>query len=470
MRHAEAMGAPGRGFAGGAALGLLAVGLEKVAALAIALYLPRHLDLADYGRYALLVSYLGLFQALPDAGLEAVLVTRLARAAAPAALAGQGALVRAGVSALGGVAALATLALVTGDAALVRAGVVAAAALFAGAANPYRVLLRAELRLGRYLALVAGQATLGVALLVAVVREGGGLVAVFGALATAAVAALPLGRLLVGRGVRLGADATLTRTLLRDAWPLAGTTGVLTAAQQALVLVLLRAHGAPAVGLLASAQRLLDAIGLLPQALMVSVLPALSVAAAEPRAAVAGAREAARVLVLVLVPVAAALLLWAEPLLARVFGPAFVAAAPALRWLAPVALLTATGAATTNLLLALGMQAVLLRVAVGAAVVMAAAGVVVVPAAGAAGAAAVALATWVAGQAALLALPRTRPWVAPVLGGAVRPVLAGAVAAGAAALLRATPAAAAAALLVGYPLLLVATGTVTAADARRWRR
>jgi hypothetical protein len=35
---------------------ILAVALERAVALGIALYLPRHLDLADYGRYAFLVS------------------------------------------------------------------------------------------------------------------------------------------------------------------------------------------------------------------------------------------------------------------------------------------------------------------------------------------------------------------------------------------------------------------------------
>ena len=65
-----------------AAYALLAVGLEKVVALGIALYLPRHLPLADYGRYVFVISYLGLFQGLPDVALDAVLVTRLARSEA----------------------------------------------------------------------------------------------------------------------------------------------------------------------------------------------------------------------------------------------------------------------------------------------------------------------------------------------------------------------------------------------------
>jgi len=468
MRDGEARGPIEPGLAGGAALGLLAVALEKVTALGIALYLPRHLGLEDYGRYALLMSYLGLFQGLADASLEAVLVTRLARAASPAALAGRGAVVRLGVSVAGALTALLTLAIVTGDAALVRAGAVAAAAFAAGAANPYRLLLRARLALGRYLGLVAGQAALGVVLLMLVVREGGGLGAVFAALAAAALGGLVLGAALVRGGVEIAMDGALGRALLRDAWPLAGTTAALTGAQQALVLVLLRAHGAAAVGLLGGAQRLIDAIALVPQALMVSVLPSLSLAAAEPRAATARAREAARVLAVIIVPVVIALLVWAEPVLAYGLGASFVAGASTLRWLAGLALVGATGTVTTNLLLALGMQRILLRVAIAAALAIVITGMLVVPAAGAPGAAAVLLATWVGGQLALLALPATRARVAPVLAAALRPAIVGALAVPAA--LRSDASwTAVPGFLIAYAVLLVVTRTVTTADVTRWR-
>ena len=150
------------------------------------------------------------------------------------------------------------------------------------------------------------------------------------------------------------------------------------------------------------------------------------------------------------------------------FGGSFAAGAPTLRWLAPVALVGATGTVTTNLLLALGMQRILLRVAVAAVLGMVAVGVWVVPSAGAPGAAAVLLATWVAGQLALLALPATRPYVAPVLAAAARPAIIGAVAA-CTALWSSAPPSAAVLFLLGYVALLVMTRTVTAADLTRWR-
>src|SRR5438093_6638803 len=335
--------APPAGLGGRAVHGILALGLEKTVALGIALYLPRHLGLADYGRYAFLLSYLGFFQALPDAALEAVLVARLARAAADeaGALAGRGARVRLAVSLVGGVAGLALLALAVHDAELLCGGVVGAAGLVASAATPYRALLRARLRMGGYVGLLAAQAALAVGLLAAVVVAGGGLVAVFAAVSAAAVAGLGLGRLLVGPGARLAADRAVRRALIAEAWPLAASTLAVVGAQQVLQLLLLRLHGAAEVGLLGGARKLTEAIGLLPQALMLSVLPALALAALTPAGPAGAARAAARGLVIALLPPAAALALWAEPVLTATvpplaLGAGAVAAAVALGPSVPV--------------------------------------------------------------------------------------------------------------------------------------
>src|SRR5204863_198707 len=231
--------------------------------------------------------------------------------------------------------------------------------------------------------------------------------------------------------------------------------------QQILQLLLLGLHGAAEVGLLGGARKLTEAIGLLPQALMLSVLPALALAAVTPAGAAGAAREAARGLVIVLLPPAAALALWAEPVLVRFFGPSFAAAAPVLRVLAPAALLGATGAVLTNLLVAVGRQRTLLRVTAGAGAAMIALGAALVPAYGALGAAAAFLAASLAGQVALLALPATRPEAAPVLAATLPPLGLGAAAVGAAVALGASVPVGAALLLVAYPPALCLTGTVT---------
>jgi O-antigen/teichoic acid export membrane protein len=459
------------GLGKGAAYAVASVGLEKAVSLGIALYLPRHLGLADYGHYTFLLAYLGLFQALPDASLETVLVARLARTGGDIrAAGGQGALVRLGVSVLGAGLGLGLLWLTTGDAALVQAGVVAAAGLAAIAGTPYRALLRARLEMRRYVLLLAGQGTLAVGLLGAVVHAGGGLVPVLGAVTTAAVAGVGLGRLLVGSGARLRSDGGLARALLAEAWPLAGTTLALVAASQAVQVLLLRLHGAPAVGLYGASQKLVEAAALLPRALMLSVLPALALATQAPGGAVGPARDAARVLVIALLPPAVALGLWAEPVLVAAFGPPFAAAAPVLRVLAPAVILGATGSVLTNLLVALGLQGLLLRVTGGAAVLMAVLGAALVPAHGAVGAAAALVTSMAGGQLVLLAVPATRRHVLPVIAAVARPLALGGLAAAGVVALGMPLGLGVALLIVGYAVALAVTGTVTRADVARWLR
>jgi len=460
---------PRGGLAGGAAYGVVAVALEKTVALGIALYLPRHLGVADYGRYALLVSYLGFFQVLPDTSLEAVLVARLARAGGHSGeMAGRAAFLRLVVSLGGAILGLGVLAAVARDATLLAAGVVAAAGLAAGAGSPYRALLRARLHPRRYVALLGGQALIAIALLAAAIAADRGLVVILGASSAAAFAGVLLGRLLVGRGARLRADAGLGRALVVEAWPLAGATLALVGAQQVLQLLVFRQHGASEVGFLGGAQKMVEAVGLLPQALMLSVLPALSLAAAVPGAASQTARDVARLLVIVLLPAVAALVLWAEPVLGAMFGRPFAGASPVLRVLAPAALLGATGSVLTNLLVAVGLQRALVRVTGASALVIVALGVALVPGFGAVGAALAVVAGMIAGQVALLAVGATRRVVGPVLAGVLSPLARGVASAGAIAGLGVPFAAGAGLLLVGYPAALLVTGTVRRADLARW--
>src|SRR5439155_3426309 len=407
---------------------------------------------------------------LPDAALDAVLVTRLARCGADSAsLAGRGATVRLATSLAGAGVALGLLTIAARDRALVVAGAIAAAGLLATAANPYRPLLRARLAMLRYLALVAGQAAVAVTLFAVVVLAGGGLTAVLGAVTVAAACGLVLGRALAGKGIPLALDALLGRALLAEAWPVAGSALAMAGGQQALQLMLLRWHGAAEFALLGGAQKLIEAVSLLPQAVVLSLLPALAAAgAADAGAAVRDAREAARLLAVLLLPAAAALVVWAGPVLSAVLGPAFAAASPVLRILAFAVLLNATGAVLTSLLVALGLQRRLLAASSAAALGGAALGAAIIPRSGSMGSAAALVAGMLAGQLFLLALPVTRAHVRPVLA-AVVPVLAiGTVAAGSVAMLGTGPALGAAIFVAAFAAALLLTGTVRRADLARW--
>src|SRR5262249_61528808 len=117
-----------------------------------------------------------------------------------------------------------------------------------------------------------------------------------------------------------------------------------------------RLHGAEEVALLGAAQRLVEALGLLPRALMLTVLPALSRAAREPARAAEAASVSVRLLVVLLVPPTVLLMVWGEPVLGIAFGARLTPAAPVLGVLAPAGLLGATGVVLTNLLLVLRLH------------------------------------------------------------------------------------------------------------------
>jgi PST family polysaccharide transporter len=456
---------PSGGLGRAAIYATLATVLERLVALGIALYLPRHLPLDDFGRYAFVLAFFSLFQVLPDLGLESVLVTRLASAGSDRmSLAGRGAFVRLVVAVTGACAGLLVLALTADDPILLRAGAVWAIGLTVTASNPYRALLRAEHRFAGYLLLVAGQATVALLGLALVLRTGGGLLAVVCAVAAGPPMGVVIGRLVRGAGARLRVDGALLRGLVAQAWPLAGSTLAFFGAQQLVLLLLVRVHGAGAMGLFGGAQKLVEAANLLPQALMLSVLPAL---AAAPDTAIRTARDVARLLAVVLVPVALGLALFAEPVLVTILGDRLAAAAPVLRVYAVVAVLGASGALVTNLLVVDGRQRILLAMTSVSALVLVVLGVLLVPAYGAIGAAVTIVVGTLAGQLGLLAVPATRPAAAAVLRASLRPLAVGAVAACAATLLT-SPVAGALVLAVVYAAGLVLSGTVTGHDVRRW--
>ncbi len=402
-------------------LGLTAVGIERVVPLAVALVLPRVLGIDDYGRYVFLLSYLGLFQLLPDQGLETALVAWLGRArGGDAALAGRAALLRVGVSLLGAGIGLGVLALVRADGALTAAGVVLGVGFAVLAGNPYRTLLRARLGMQRYLVLVGAQAGVTLALLAAAWWSPQVLTVAL-ALCLGNVAGFVVGRVLVGPEVRWAADGTVMRRLLREGWPLVGAALAVVAGQQVVQMVTLHGLGTAAVGALGGAQKLCEAVGLLPQAVMLTLLPRL--AALEEAQAVRVARGVMLRLGMVLLPVVVGLGTCGDVIVHAFFGPRYAASIAPLAVLAPATLVTASGVVLTALLVRLGRQRVLLTVNVGTALLMAGAALGLVPGHGVVGAALAMSGPLLVGQGLLLAIPQTRQVAWPIFASMLGPLV-----------------------------------------------
>ena len=461
---------PASGLGVRAALAVTATAIEKLVSLGIALYLPRHLELADYGRYAFVMACANFFQVLPDTALEAVLVARIAGTdREPGRLAGQGATVRLVVALVGAALTMAFLLATARGRGMLPPAAIYALGLVLYASNPYKVLLRGRLRMRRYLVLLTGQGVVAITLVALAILAGGGLVGVVGGLATAALWGVVLGRLLAGRGARLGMDRPMARALFAGAWPLAGGSLVLAAAQQVLLVVLLRAHGEEAMAFFGGATKIVEAVGLLPTAVMVTVLPALSRAErATDGLATARAADAAKLLVVLLMPVCLLLVWWPAEVLRLGMGERLVPASGVLQVGAAFVLLGATGLVITNLLIAAGLQRPLFLTTALGAVTMVVLGAVLVPAGGSVGAAAAVAVAMFVGQAALLLVPATRARVAAVLRAVVAPLAAGAVAVAAAATVPVPPLAGVALLAGVYLAGLLVTGTLGRAQLARW--
>ena len=443
---------------------LAATALDKGGAMVMLLLIARLLGAEDFGRYAALMAWLALFQVAAEFGQEPVLVRLLAqeRSEEVAPLV-QGALAMRIVCA----AAVGALLVSAGGAVLPAVGrvplVLAAAGLMAGYGLALRALFRTAQRL-EWLCVtaLAGLGAFAGVLLVA--RAFGlGVAGAVGAWAAgqlaASLAAVRLAAVLVAPWPRW--RGRVTALLARSGWALALNGFLLTVTLRVGQLIVLRAEGPAAVGYLAAGSRLAEAFALIPESLMLVLLPVLSATDRDARESQRMiSAQAVRYLALLALAVIVAVSIAAPTLLRALFGPAYVAGAPALRILAWLALLAASGSVFTNLLIARRLERLLLVLNAAGSVLTLALSLVLVPCAGFVGAAAATLIASVAAQAILLVVPATRSEVAACLRPLVWPVfLAAALTLGAAAVPGSRPAVAAVAL-VAFAAGILVTRTV----------
>jgi O-antigen/teichoic acid export membrane protein len=258
---------------------------------------------------------------------------------------------------------------------------------------------------------------------------------------------------------------SVTAALARSGWALALNAVLLTVTLRVGQLVVLHAGGPVEVGYLAAGSRLAEAFALLPEALMLVLLPVLSsydVAARDAQRALSV--RVVRWLGLLALTVIVAVSIAAPALLHTLFGPRYVPGTPALRISIWLALLAATGSIFTNLLIARGRERLLLginAVSSGATIVLS---VELVPRFGFVAAAAVALAASVLAQLILWAVPATRGEVSACVRPLLWPFVVALLLAVGGPFIPASPALvalAASALFVG---IVVATGTVGVED------
>ena len=447
---------------------LAATALDKGGAMVMLLLIARLLGAEDFGRYAALMAWLALFQVAAEFGQEPVLVRLLAqeRPAEAAALV-QGALaMRIALATAVGLllASIGGLVLPTiGRAPLV----LAAAGLIAGSGLALRALFRTAHRL-EWLCVTA-IANLGAfaGVLIATRALGLGVAGAVGAWAAGQLAAsLAAGRLaaaLVAPRPRwCGRAAAL---LARSGWALALNGFLLTVTLRVGQLIVLRSEGPAAVGYLAAGSRLAEAFALIPESLMLVLLPVLSATdrdARETQRMISA--QAVRYLALLALAAIIAVSITAPTLLRVLFGPAYVAGTPALRILAWLALLAASGSVFTNLLIARRLERLLLALNASGSALTLGLSLLLVPRMGFVGAAAATLLASVAAQAILLMVPATRHEVAACLRPLLWPVLlAVALTLGAAAVPGSRPVVAAAAL-AAFAIGILATRTVGADD------
>lgn len=391
---------------------LVATALEKGGAMVLLLLIARTLGAEDFGRYAALMALLAFVQLGAELGQEPVLVRLLAqRSEAEAQTFIDGALaMRLTCTALGAV-----LLAVLGVRLLPTIGrvpiVLAAVGVVAASATGLRAVFRTEQRLERLcIVALANVATFGAGLAVAH-GLGLGLAGTVAAWSSGQLAAslAAFGLVRRGRLVRPRWRTRVTATLVRSGWALALNAVLLTVTLRVGQLVVVRFAGAVESGYLAAGSRLAEAFALLPEALMLVLLPVLS-------AYDVGTRDAQRALSVRVVrwlgvlalTVIVAISIAAPTLVAALFGVAYLPATPALRISIWLALLSATGSVFTNLLIARGLERVLLAINTVSSLTTVGLSLLLVPRFGFVAAAAVSLGANVLSQVLLAVLPQTR--------------------------------------------------------------
>jgi O-antigen/teichoic acid export membrane protein len=408
--------------------GLLTQAVDKVLPVAILLYLARALEPAEFGVYSFVVAYLAFFQIVSDYSIDTVLVRTMSQDPAERdALLQAGLGLKLALAVAAAAVAVAFVGVASDHRAPLALMLVASLSLPTALGGAYRAWHRARLEIAALFVQAALRAGLLAAGVVVAVALGGGLTAIFAAmavanLATFAIVAFAL-RGTVAPVVRF--DFARWRRLATGVVPLMVNAFAVTLSLRIGQILLMSMRGPVEVGQLGAASRVAEAFALLPEALMISVYPLMAgLHGRDDAALLETARRTTRWLVAATgVPVVLCAA-QGSAIMGLLFGPSFAVAGDVLSVLAFTALIGATGVVNLNLLVAVHRERALSQVAVAFAIVGTLLAWIAIDAYGAVGAAAAALASSAASQVVLVALPSTGQWARASLGAALRPIAA----------------------------------------------
>lgn len=446
----------------GAWFGVCAQAIDKLLPVVVLLYLARTLDPHSFGIYAFIIAYLMFFQVVSDYGIDTVLIRSMSQTPERRV-----AILRAG---LGLKLCLACLSapisvLLVGPASgwEVPAGLMAIASLSLPTAlgGAYRAYQRSILDIRSVFWIAALRASLYAASVVIAVRSGAGLEALFAALAVANLSTFVACAVVLRRDVAPGFnfDPKIWRELGTGALPLVANAFALTVSVRIGHILLMSIRGPIAVGHFGAASRVSEALAILPDALMVTVYPLMAGLHAKDSARlIRTAERSSRYLVVAVgLPVTIAAVAGGD-IMRVLFGDAFIDAGHLLSILAFMALLGATGTVIVNLLIAVHLEARLMRTTAIFAVVGTTLSFVAIHWFGQTGAAAAMLATSLGSQLSLASGAATGAYVRPVLTAGLRAGVAVCLGAVAGTLIGTSPIAAAGIAVAVYGVTLVVLG------------
>lgn len=452
--------------------GLAGILLQKLLNLALVLLLARGLSREEFGTYSYIGVLLMLVGFVADLGLERVLVRELARPEQrlPLLLA-NAILLRA---ALGLIAAAVGLCVAWG---LGLSGPLLACFLLGLAVFPVsldpiaRAYFQFRLQIDRFYGLALLSSLTFLVLVAGCLWLHLPLLAIFAAgLLNAFLLSLVIFVLLNRQvGLQWTVRRELAGLLLGDALQLGSLGFLFLAAMRIDQVLLFRWRDAEELAFYAAGVRLAEAFALIPEAAMLSLLPAMAASYySRPEYYRQLRRLAVRYLAVAAIAVVLVAVLAGEFLLRAAFGAPFAVASNVVALLGMNMFFAFVGAVFLNEFLIarwLRSMVVVSATTVAANLLL---NTLWIPMYGATGAAAATLASSALGFGFWFALPHTRPTMFDCVRELARPVAAGAIALAAAYLVAAGNLRGAALALAVYPVLLVGLGAVDRTDLRRW--